>query len=259
MPTWNPELYLRFSEYRTRANRELVASIRTEHVGNIIDLGCGPGNSTGVLRERWPDAAITGLDNSLEMLNYARMKYPEDEWISGDIPEWASAAGKRFDIVFSGAALQWVGNYQQLFPRLMRRVAIDGTLAVQVPYNRGEPFHRILCDLEGSSFWRAQLPPAGVRAKLGEDAGFYYDILAPVSTKLNIWETRYTLIMSGVESILDWLKGTALRLFLDALSDDEHRKRFVDDFAGALQAAYTPRTNGNVLFPFRRLFLVATN
>jgi trans-aconitate 2-methyltransferase len=135
---------------------------------------------------------------------------------------------------------------------------MGGTLAVQVPYNWDEPFHRILCDLQWSSFWRQRLPAGGVRARLGHEAGFYYDILAPISNNIKIWETRYTLALPRVESVVDWLRETALRPFLDALRDEAIRKRFVDDYAGDLRSEYKPRANGSVLFSFRRLFLIAT-
>jgi trans-aconitate 2-methyltransferase len=210
MPTWNPEQYLRFSEERTRPSRELVSGIPMQRASTIVDLGCGPGNSTAALLERWPDATITGLDSSTEMLEYARKTYPNHEWTYGDISAWASTAAVDHDIVFSSAALQWVGDHQILFPNIMRRVAMGGVFAVQVPYNWEEPFHRVLCDLEASNSWRQRLPAAGVRARFGHDVGFYYDTLAPISSSVKIWETTYTLVLPGVESIVDWVKGTAL-------------------------------------------------
>jgi trans-aconitate 2-methyltransferase len=257
MPTWNPEQYMRFSAERTRPSRELAAAIPKERANSIIDLGCGPGNSTATLVERWPKAAITGLDSSTEMLGYARKAYPQHQWIYADIPKWAATDTQHYDIVFSSAALQWIPDHQTLFPSIIRRVAIDGVLAVQIPYNCEEPFHRILCDLEASSFWRQRLPARGVRARLGNDVGVYYDILSPISEKTNIWDTRYTLALPGVESIVDWLRGTALRPFLDALPEAD-REGFVGDYTDALRSEYKPRTNGSVLFPFRRLFLIAT-
>jgi len=177
--------------------------------------------------------------------------------ISGDISKWASTDAGHYDIVFSSAALQWITDHQALFPNIMRRVATDGVLAAQVPYNAEEPFHRILCDLEASSFWHRRLPARGVRARLGNDAGVYYDILAPISGKTNIWETRYVLALPGIESIVDWLKGTALRPFLDALGEAD-RDSFVGDYTDALRSEYKPRANGSVLFSFRRLFMIAT-
>jgi trans-aconitate 2-methyltransferase len=227
-------------------------------VSAIIDLGCGPGNSTAVLAELWPRATITGLDSSEEMLDHARREYPHHKWILGDISEWAAAVAELYDLVFSNAALQWVEDHATLYPRLLRRVAVEGSLAIQMPYNWEESFHKILRDMESSNAWRRRLPPAGVRRGRSYDPGFYYDLLAPGSTSVSIWETRYTIVMPGVESIVDWLRGTVLRPFLDALPDEEDRKRFVGDYAGALESEYRSRTDGKILFPFRRIFMVAT-
>jgi trans-aconitate 2-methyltransferase len=258
MPTWNPELYLLFEEHRTVPVRDLVARVPMERVNRIIDLGCGPGNSTAVLAERWPDASIVGLDNSAEMLENARSRYPRQTWVHGDISEWAATANEQYDLVFSNAALQWIGDHSSLYPALFAHVAPGGTFAVQVPYNWAEPYHRILCDLQCSSEWRQRLPPNGIRAKAGHDPGFYYDLLMPIARSVRIWETTYTVAMPGADSIAEWLKGTALRPFFDALPDETDRKRFVDDFSRGLRQDYRPRPDGNVLFPFRRLFLVAS-
>jgi trans-aconitate 2-methyltransferase len=258
MFTWNAEQYLQFAEERTRPNWELAGRIRTETVRKIIDLGCGPGNSTAVLAERWPAAAIAGLDGSAEMLDHARRTYPQHRWIHGDIAQWAATTEETYDIVFSCAALQWVGDHATLYPNLLRRVAPGGTLAVHMPYSWEEPFHAILCDLQSSEAWHRRLPPAGVRPRHGHDYGFYYDLLATGTTGASIWETKYFAVLPGVEGIVDWLAGTALRPFADALPDESDYQSFVEDFARALRSEYKPRADGNVLFPYRRLFLVAT-
>ncbi len=165
---------------------------------------------------------------------------------------------QQYDVVFSNAALHWVGDHASLYPRLFARVAAGGTLAIQVPYNFQEPFHRIVCDLQSSAAWRHKLPSTPVRTRSGCDPGFYYDLLAPVARATQLWETTYILVMPGVESIREWLMGTALRPFLDVLPDEDDRKSFVDDIRGALRSEYQPRVNGNILFPFRRLFLLAS-
>jgi trans-aconitate 2-methyltransferase len=257
MPTWNPDQYLLFAEDRTRPSRELAARVRTECVSSIIDLGCDPGNSTAVLAELWPDAEITGFDSSVEMLDQARRMHPKHKWVHGDISEWATAAAEPYDLIFSNADLHWVDDHATLYPRLFTRVAAGGALAIQVPYNWAEPFHRILCDLESSTAWRQRLSSAGVRARFGHDPEFYYEILAPATRSINLWETRYFIVMPGVESIVEWLKGAAPRPFLDALPNEADRTSFVDDFTAALRSEYRPSSDGKVLFPFRRLFLIA--
>src|SRR5262249_51990011 len=150
-------------------------------------------------------------DSSAEMLGHARIAYPHYKWIHCDITQWAAAATDSYDLVYSSAALQWVGDHAALYPRIFARVAPGGTLAIQVPYSWDEPFHRVLCDLQSSSTWRPRLPSAGVRARLGHSHEFYYDTLAPFASRITLWETRYVVALPAVESIVDWLQGTALR------------------------------------------------
>jgi trans-aconitate 2-methyltransferase len=133
MPTWNPDQYLLFEEDRTLPVYDLAARIPMQRASRIIDLGCGPGTSTAVLAESWPDASITGLDNSLEMLDYARSKYPRHNWVRGDISEWAATPGEQYDLVFSNAALQWIDGHAKLYAALFARVDPGGIFAVQVP------------------------------------------------------------------------------------------------------------------------------
>src|SRR5690349_3091268 len=202
MPTWNPDQYLLFEEDRTLPVRDLVARIPMEHASTIIDLGCGPGTSTAVLAKRWPGASITGLDNSVEMLDHARSKYPSLHWIHGDIAEWAATTREQCDLVFSNAALHWIDDHASLYPALFARVAPGGAFAAQVPYNPTEPVHRILCDLESSNAWRPRLPATGVRRRVVDDPSFYYDLLASMARRIRLWETTYILVMPGV--ILSW-------------------------------------------------------
>src|SRR5580704_1746796 len=149
MPTWNPQQYLKFAEERSRPCRDLAARVEISNPQRIIDLGCGPGNSAEVLSARWPQAAITGLDSSAAMIDAARAASPQCDWRTGDISEWAAASGERFDVVFSNAALQWVGDHAAVFPQLLARVAEGGALAVQVPGNYGEAQHRLMREVAG--------------------------------------------------------------------------------------------------------------
>src|SRR5213594_4245095 len=136
MPTWNAGQYLKVEDQRTQPCRDLVARIGLAHVRKVIDLGCGPGNSTKVLAERWPDAQITGVDDSLPMIEDARRKHPQHQWIVEDITHWAEKlSSETFDLVFSNAALQWVSSHASLFAKLLSRVASQGAFAVQVPCN----------------------------------------------------------------------------------------------------------------------------
>jgi trans-aconitate 2-methyltransferase len=257
MPTWGPEQYLRFEEERTRPCRDLVARIPLDEARAVIDLGCGPGNSTAVLGERWPSAKIAGLDNSKAMLEQARQTFPQYEWIRADIAEWAASGGADYDIVFSNAALQWVADHRVVYPRLLERVRTGGVLAMQVPINMDAPAHQIMRDLASSSAWRDYFAPVGVREWHVHEAAFYYDVLSSCAARLDLWETEYIHVMPDAESIGEWYKGSGLRPFLDVLPDEECRDWFVEDYVSAVRGAYTPRRDGRVLFPFRRLFLIA--
>lgn len=257
MSDWRPDLYLQFERERTRPCRELAAQIPSGTVGSIIDLGCGPGNSTAVLAERWPAAAITGLDSSMEMLSRARQSCPQHHWMEGDIREWAEGVGGSFDLVFSNAALQWVEDHAALFPKLLRRVAPGGFLAVQMPNNREDAAHRIMQELAVSADWRTRFPGNGVRRWFVHQPDFYYDLLAPEAAALAIWETTYIHVLPGIRSIAEWYRATGMRPYLDRLEAPADQERFIEDYTQALRSAYKSSKDGNVLFPFRRLFLIA--
>jgi trans-aconitate 2-methyltransferase len=249
---WNVVQYQRFEAERTQPVRDLVARILLDPIHAVIDLGCGPGNSTKVLRDRWPEADITGLDNSPEMIDTARKTQPKGHWLLGDISEWAET-GERVDLVFSNAALQWVPNHATLFPRLLARSS--GAFAVQMPANFSGPAHELMREMALSPVWREsfpQLPQWHVRKP-----EFYYDLLAPLSSRLDLWETEYTHMMPDAEAIVEWFKGTGLRPYLDALGSGEDRERFTTEYMVGIRERYKPRPDGRVLFPFRRTFLVA--
>jgi trans-aconitate 2-methyltransferase len=248
MPSWSPTQYLKFSEERTRACRDLAARIDAAAPRRIIDLGCGPGNSTEVLAERWPAAELTGLDSSADMIAKARAAHPEWTWIAGDIAEWA-AGDQYYDLAFSNAALQWVPDHASLFPRLL---ACADVLAVQVPGNCDGPAHRIMREV-GKRY-----PLDGrVREWFTHDAAFYYDVLAPHAARLDLWATDYIHVLDSPEAIVEWYKGTGMRPFLEALDTDADRARFIADYLAAVREAFPAQPNGKVLFPFRRIFLIA--
>jgi trans-aconitate 2-methyltransferase len=250
MPSWSPTQYLKFSEERTRPCRDLAARIDLPPRARIIDLGCGPGNSTEVLAERWPDAELSGLDSSPDMIAKATAAHPEWRWIAGDIAQWAASPGtEAYDLVFSNAALQWVSDHATIFPRLL---AHTRTLAVQVPANWHGPAHQTMREVA------KRYPLDGrVREWYTHDDAFYYDALSPHATQLDIWATEYVHLVDSAEAIVEWYKGTGMRPFLEALPTDADRARFTVDYLDAIRSVYPPRPDGKVLFPFRRLFLIA--
>jgi trans-aconitate 2-methyltransferase len=257
MPSWNPEQYLKFGDERTRPCKDLVSRVEVWRPLRIIDLGCGPGNSAEVIAQRWPDAAITGLDSSPNMLESARAMRPEGEWRAGDIAEWAASPGERFDVVFSNAALQWLGHHDSLFPRLFEHVESGGALAIQVPGNYDGAANRIMREQAASASWRRWFPEGRTRQWHTHDLSFYYDALAPHASRLDLWATEYWHSLPGAEGIIEWYKGTGLRPYLEAIDDMFERERFLAEYLEKIKPEFPLRRDGAVLFPFRRIFMVA--
>jgi trans-aconitate 2-methyltransferase len=253
MHGWDAGRYLRFADERTRPALDLLARIDLVAPPRIVDLGCGPGNSTALLRERWPEANVTGLDSSADMLDAARRDHPGIEFVAGDIAEWSPAAP--YDLVFSNAALQWVGDHERLLPRLIDAVAPDGILAVQMPRNHDFATHALMRQVAAEGPWRDRL--AGARDPSPDrPPEFYYDRLAPKSRRIVLWETNYIQIMDGIDAIIAWLHGTGLRPFLARL-DEPEQKLFLDRYAALLAGAFPARSDGKVLLPYPRLFFIA--
>jgi trans-aconitate 2-methyltransferase len=250
---WNAGQYLRFAAERTRPSEDLVAAIDLPAPGRLIDLGCGPGNSTEVLARRWPQASITGLDNSPSMIEAARQAQPTRSWAVGDIATWQAEVP--YDLVFSNAALQWVGDHPSLIPRLMAQVAPGGALAFQMPANMHADAHRLMRELAATPAWRGYYAEPAREWFLHEPS-FYYDLLAGLAHHLVLWTTEYFHILENPAAVVDWYKSTGLRPFLDPLPPGE-RDRFVDDYRVLIEEAYPPRPDGKVIFPFLRFFLIA--
>ncbi len=257
MPTWDAKQYLRFNDQRTRPCRELAARIAIEAPARVIDLGSGPGNSTSVLAERWPGCELTGLDSSPEMVAAARKAYPQWTWRVGDITTWADENDQTYDVVFSNAALQWVGDHAVILPKLLARVAASGALAIQMPANFDAPAHRIMRELATSPAWREHFPAGGVREWHIHELADYHDILAPIAGAVDFWQTEYLHIMADAAAIVEWYKGTGLRPFLDALTKDQLRADFTAQYLEAIAQVYPVRRDCRVIFPFRRMFLIA--
>lgn len=256
MPTWDSDQYLRFAAERTQPSIDLAARIPLESPARIIDLGCGPGNSTAVLARRWPAASLTGLDSSAAMIASARTTSLAATWQIGDIGTWHTAPGAAYDLVFANASLQWVPDHAALLPRLLESVAQGGALAFQMPANFDAPAHRLMRELGASSAWRERFtsPPREWHAGSPE---FYYDLLAPRMVALDLWVTEYVHILPDADALVAWYRGTGLRPWLDALPDEEMRSRFLADYGRLVADAYPARPDGRILFPFRRLFAIS--
>ncbi len=254
MTNWDAGLYLRFGRERTQAAIDLAARVEVAAPARVVDLGCGPGNSTAVLRAMWPMAEIVGVDSSPEMIAAAKAADPAGRWVLGDLATWAD--GRPFDVVYSNAALQWVPDHAAVFPRLFELVAPGGVLAVQVPSHFESPLHRLMEQIADRPGWRGN-PAAAKAALTNERPGFYYDLLSPLAARLDLWLTDYVHVLESPSAIVDWIRGTGLRPFLAALADDAERAELERQLLHGVEQAYPRQSDGRVLFPFRRLFVVA--
>ena len=256
---WDPDRYLEFEEERGRPFDDLVGRIRVAAPERIVDLGCGPGNTTARLLDRWPDASIVGIDSSQEMITQA-MELAVDgrlEFRVQDLREWEP--DQPVDVLLCCATFQWVPNHAGLFPRFIDSLTPGGTFAFQVPNNFDEPSHTLLHELATSERWRDILQPA-VRAASVLEPRTYLTELLSTGAQADVWETTYLHVLNGPDAVLRWIRGTGLRPFLTAL-EQSGSPTAVDDFltsyAAALRAAYPRDPHGRVVFPFRRLFAVS--
>jgi trans-aconitate 2-methyltransferase len=254
MTSWNPNSYLKFGDERTRPAVDLVSRVALDSPQTVIDLGCGPGNSTQVVRQRWPHAQVIGLDSSSEMIASAAESYPDQRWVLGGLQEWH--ADVRQDLVFSNAALQWVPEHIALTQRLFSQVAEGGALAFQIPSAEYSPVRSFIEDIAGDPAWASRMD-AALSALTMEAPGVYYDALATHADSIDIWETEYHHVMESPTAIVEWISSTGLRPFLGALDSDAEKQRFVAMLTERVEAGFDRRADGRVLFPFRRTFVIA--
>ena len=252
MTTWEPQTYLRYADIRFRAGIDLIARIPKLDYPLIYDLGCGTGHLTRILADAFPGSKVTGVDSSPEMLSEAQREFPALDWQQADITSWCPPAP--LHLIYSNAALQWVSDHEALLPALLSKLQAGGVLAMQVPRHFESPSHLGLKELVMQSEWRAALEPLLLAPILAPET--YWRWLSPHARNLDIWETIYLQVLDGKDPVVNFMRGTALRPFLSVLPEHE-AGRFVEAFADRMTAAYPPQANGQTLFPFRRLFVVA--
>lgn len=261
MTRWDPDLYLGFGDLRLRPALELFARVDHPAPSRIHDVGTGAGEMARLFARRWPDAAVTGSDTSAEMLATAAATESPVRWVRADAAEWDPPEPP--DIVFSNAALHWIGDHDDLFARLARSLAPGGVLAVQMPLSWSLPSHESMrtC-LEtagpgGSPVGSAALREGLARQPVGSPE-MYHDLLSPLVADVDIWTTTYLQALDGDDPVLDWVSGTALRPVLaDLEASPDERERFLDAYRRALRDAYPRQPDGTTLYPFTRLFIVA--
>jgi len=254
MNDWNPALYLHFEEERTRPARELLARVQSAEPRLVYDLGCGPGNSTELLARRFPGAEVIGTDNSEPMLASARERLPNCRFELSDITRWQPERAP--DLIYANAALQWVGGHKALIPRLFGLLALNGVLAIQIPDNREEPTHRSMREVAGLAPWSAHIGDAArVRTEILA-LHDYYDLLSLQAAETDVWRTAYQHPMESPAKIVEWVRSTGLKPFIDPLPEPE-RASYLAEYERRIAQAYPPRADGRLLLAFPRMFIVA--
>lgn len=253
--TWSAKQYSAFEEERTRPVRDLVAAIAHSErpVRVAIDLGCGPGNSTEVLAQRFPDAAVSGIDSSEDMIGAATRRMPHVPFAVADIATWRAA--QPMDVILANASLQWLPDHATLYPRLAAQLAPGGQLAIQTPDNLEEPAHRLAREVAADKAFAERI--GAVRHPPRHGAIDCYAMLRPHCSRVDVWRTTYYHPLADAAAVVEWFKGSALRPYL-ALLDAGQQAAFLARYQEAIAQAYPALADGSVLLPFPRLFIVAT-
>jgi len=254
MSVWSAEQYLKFEDERTRPARDLLNGVPLDAPRSVVDVGCGPGNSTELLVERYPKATVSAFDSSAEMLVAARKRLPGVAFAQASAETWTPDAPP--DLIYANAVFQWVPDHVAVLVRLVEALAPGGVLAVQMPDNQQEPSHAMMRAVAAESdFAEAFRTP--IAREVLPSVGVYYDALKPVAARVEIWRTTYHHVLGGADAIVEWVKGTGLRPFLDRL-DAAQQNEFLARYTERLAAEYPRQADGRELFRFPRLFIVAT-
>lgn len=254
MADWNSELYLKFKKERTQPSVDLVNAIKAVNPKKIIDIGCGPGNSTSVLKKQFPNADITGADFSPNMIEKARADYPDIEFILFDAAKDFDKLCDEYDVVFSNACIQWIPNHKKLLPDMMSILNPGGVLAVQIPFQFEQPVHKAVSKVSALSKWKSLIPFEKVFHILSEEE--YFDVLSENSSDFRLWKTVYMHRMPSQFSIIEWYRSTGLKPYLEIMSDDK-KAEFENDVFEEIKPFYPVQKNGEVIFRFPRLFFTA--
>ena len=255
MQDWQPGLYLEFEKERTQPSIDLVARIVSDDPQRILDLGCGPGNSTDVLAGRWPRAQIIGMDSSEAMISEAKANYPDRDWLLADASGDMSGLGT-FDIIFSNAVIQWIPHLEILLPKLFNMLHENGVLAVQVPCTKYMPLHTELVNLAASEKWRTLFEAMDSSYSV-HTADFYYETLSVLTADFELWETDYYHVMNSHADLVKWYSASGLRPYMDCLEEGLQAAGFIEDYEAALKVAYPLQSDGKLLFPATRIFFIA--
>ena len=254
MPSWSPAQYLKFTDERTRAARDLLAQVPLAKAKVVYDLGCGPSNSTELLVEAFPAARVVGVDSSPDMLAKARKALPNCEFVQADLETWAAPAD--VDLLYSNATFLWVQGHVGVLQRLIEGLKAGSVLAVQMPDNLNEPSHIAMREAAHNTPYTDKLRAAeGAKDTLLTPAG-YYAVLKPLCSRFEIWHSVYNHTLDGAHGIVEWFKGTALRPYLELLNKEEQAD-YLKRYEALLATHYPAQMDGKVLLRFPRIFMVA--
>ncbi len=251
---WDANQYLKFENKRLRPALELLDRIPLEYPKKILDLGCGTGNVTKIISEKWQDAEVIGLDSSEQMLEKAKNLSQKVTWQLQDINSWNP--NENYNLIYSNATLHWIKNHEDIFNRLISRINENGFLAIQMPKNQMKPSHSLMKDVLVDLNLSSEEFRNTLWQKAVEEPSFYYDLLAQKVKMIDIWTTTYHQIMEGENPIYDWVKSTGLRPILNNL-DKEEKEIFIPEYQKRLRIAYPKQKDGKTIFPLTRLFIVA--
>jgi trans-aconitate 2-methyltransferase len=251
---WSPSQYVKFEDERTRPARDLLAQVPLETVASAIDLGCGPGNSTELLIQRYGADAVSGLDSDPNMLHAARKRLPGTRFAEADLATWKP--DEPVDLLFSNAVFQWVPDHLVVLARLMDGLKAGGVLAAQMPDNFGEPSHVLMRETAQAGSWRTRFAAFDDRREVIPPPAGYFDRLVPKASRVDVWHTVYNHPLKDAAAIVEWVRSTGLRPYLDR-AGSEHAETFAADYLARIAKAYPPMADGRVLLRFPRIFIIA--
>jgi trans-aconitate 2-methyltransferase len=251
---WSAAQYLKFEDERTRPSRDLLAQVPLDAPRRVLDLGCGPGNSTQLLIARFPGAEVIGVDSSPDMLRQARQSLPRNKFIEADLSTWTPEPDT--DLLFGNAVFHWVPDHPNVLKRLLQALGPGGVLAVQMPDNADQPAVAAQAKLAASGPWAAAMTHLKRRSKQLLRPEEYYDLFRPLCRRIDIWHIHYNHLMESHAGVVEWFKGSGLRPLLAPL-DAPLREAFLARYTEEIARAYPPRGDGKVMLKFPRLFMVA--
>ena len=255
MKDWDPDRYRRFETERTQPAIDLLSRVRHTSAKLVVDLGCGPGNSTELLAARFPEANVIGIDTSPAMIETAQARLPRCQFAVADLGSWRPETPP--DLLFANAVLQWLPDHETLLPRLMTHLAPGGTLAVQMPDNLSAPSHSLMRSVASQGAWADRLAPAVGERTILPSLDRYYDLLVRHAETVDVWRTTYHHPLASAAAIVDWVRSTGLRPFLNRLEPAEQNE-YLKRYEASLDQAYPAQADGLRLLGFERVFLVAT-